>query len=201
MDRMKKEKILDATVRLFLREGTRKVTMDEIAANAAVSKVTLYKYFGDKDALVAEAAGRLLSGCAARMEGIAASECVLADKMCDFLECVSDFAAGGHYGLCAELARYDDGAQDQYDRFLQVYRRALLALIDEGLSQGLFRAGLERDMVFHYIDMGVAHFRENPEYREKMLHDEGFRGRFMAFFVGNVFAGGGEAPRSGGTKP
>jgi AcrR family transcriptional regulator len=200
MDRMKKEKVLDATVRLFLRDGARKVTMDEIAANAAVSKVTLYKYFGDKDALVAEAAGRLLSGCAARMEGIAASGSVLADKMRDFLEYVSDFAAGGHYGLCAELARYDDGAQGQYDRFLQVYRRALLSLIDEGLSQGLFRAGLDRDMVFYYIDMGVAHFRENTGYREKMLHDEDFSGKFMRFFVGNVFADGGEALRSAGAK-
>ena len=36
-------------------------------------------------------------------------------------------------------------------------------------------------MIFHFIDMGVAYYQQNREYRNKMLGDSSFRERFMAF--------------------
>ena len=50
----KADKILDTTIRLFIRDGIRKITMDDIAENSHVSKVTIYKYFVDKDSLYFE---------------------------------------------------------------------------------------------------------------------------------------------------
>lgn len=47
-----KEKILNAARRLFTDYGYRKVSMDEIAASAGVTKKTVYSYFKDKDDLV-----------------------------------------------------------------------------------------------------------------------------------------------------
>jgi AcrR family transcriptional regulator len=48
---IKAEKILNTTIKLFIHEGVKKTTMDEIAEKANVSKVTIYKYFIDKDTL------------------------------------------------------------------------------------------------------------------------------------------------------
>src|SRR5690625_2735249 len=48
--------ILDAAQRMFLRHGFEGVSMDQIAAAAGVSKLTVYSHFGDKDALFTEAA-------------------------------------------------------------------------------------------------------------------------------------------------
>jgi TetR/AcrR family transcriptional regulator, mexJK operon transcriptional repressor len=47
----KREAITDAAVDIFLSNGYRGTTMDDIAAAAGVSKVTLYKQFGDKETL------------------------------------------------------------------------------------------------------------------------------------------------------
>ncbi|MDD2293849.1 MAG: TetR/AcrR family transcriptional regulator [Bacteroidales bacterium] len=47
-----KEKIMDNTVNFFLKEGCRKVTMDEIAAYNGMSKRTLYENFTDKNDLI-----------------------------------------------------------------------------------------------------------------------------------------------------
>ena len=47
--------ILDTAKRLFLALGYEGVSMDQIAADAGVSKLTVYSHFGDKDALFAEA--------------------------------------------------------------------------------------------------------------------------------------------------
>ncbi len=45
------EQIKEASFKLFKEQGLNKVTMEEIAKRAAVSKVTLYKYFPDKQTL------------------------------------------------------------------------------------------------------------------------------------------------------
>lgn len=47
----KRAAILDAAKRLFARDGFARVSMDQIAAEAGVSKLTVYSHFGDKEAL------------------------------------------------------------------------------------------------------------------------------------------------------
>lgn len=46
------KKIIEAAIRVFVRYGARKATMADIAAEAAVSRQTLYASFGGKDDLI-----------------------------------------------------------------------------------------------------------------------------------------------------
>jgi TetR/AcrR family transcriptional repressor of mexJK operon len=48
--------ILETAKRLFLAQGYEGVSMDQIAAEAGVSKLTVYSHFGDKETLFAAAA-------------------------------------------------------------------------------------------------------------------------------------------------
>jgi AcrR family transcriptional regulator len=50
----KRKAILEAATTVFLRNGYRGTSMDEIAALAAVSKQTVYKHFADKETLFSE---------------------------------------------------------------------------------------------------------------------------------------------------
>jgi TetR/AcrR family transcriptional repressor of mexJK operon len=54
-DLAKRAAILDAAARLFTRSGIEGASMDQIAAEAGVSKLTVYSHFGDKEALFGEA--------------------------------------------------------------------------------------------------------------------------------------------------
>ncbi|MCO5056097.1 TetR/AcrR family transcriptional regulator [Thermomonas sp.] len=54
-DMQKRAAILAAATRLFLQDGFERVNMDQIAADAGVSKLTVYSHFGDKDRLFIEA--------------------------------------------------------------------------------------------------------------------------------------------------
>lgn len=45
---VKRKAILDAARDLFVRQGVDRVSMDAVAAQAKVSKATVYEYFGDK---------------------------------------------------------------------------------------------------------------------------------------------------------
>ncbi|KLJ02529.1 hypothetical protein WQ56_03150 [Luteimonas sp. FCS-9] len=55
-DLAKRAAILEAAERMFLQQGYEGVSMDQIAAEAGVSKLTVYSHFGDKDTLFTEAA-------------------------------------------------------------------------------------------------------------------------------------------------
>ena len=46
--------IMEAATELFLRDGYRNTSMDQVAADAAVSKQTVYKHFTDKEQLFRE---------------------------------------------------------------------------------------------------------------------------------------------------
>ena len=50
-DLAKRAAILEAAKRLFSNEGFNGASMDQIAAEAGVSKLTVYSHFGDKEAL------------------------------------------------------------------------------------------------------------------------------------------------------
>lgn len=54
-DLVKRAAILDAAARMFTRFGFEGASMDQIAAEAGVSKLTVYSHFGDKEALFGEA--------------------------------------------------------------------------------------------------------------------------------------------------
>jgi TetR/AcrR family transcriptional repressor of mexJK operon len=51
----KRAAILAAAKRMFVEQGYQGVSMDQIAAAAGVSKLTVYSHFGDKEALFSEA--------------------------------------------------------------------------------------------------------------------------------------------------
>ena len=54
-DMGKRAAILEAAKRLFLEQGYQGVSMDQIAAAAGVSKLTVYSHYGDKDSLFSAA--------------------------------------------------------------------------------------------------------------------------------------------------
>ena len=69
----KREAVLSAGRVLLLKQGFRATSMEAIAAEAGIAKATLYKYYGDKDAVfVALATELLLSVHEAFVEGLKA---------------------------------------------------------------------------------------------------------------------------------
>jgi TetR/AcrR family transcriptional repressor of mexJK operon len=58
----KPDAIRSAALRLFLRSGLRRTSMDAIAAEANVTKQTVYRYYGSKEQLFVEVLGGMVAG-------------------------------------------------------------------------------------------------------------------------------------------
>lgn len=92
----KREAIIDAARQLFTREPFERVSLNAVAAEAGVSKVTIYSHFPNKEAVFIAA---ISAGCAAVFDRVdlqagAATDASLEDTLiqlgCDFLAMVFD---------------------------------------------------------------------------------------------------------------
>ncbi|TWT18193.1 TetR family transcriptional regulator [Luteimonas marina] len=123
-DLAKRAAILDAAKRMFTQHGFEGASMDQIAAEAGVSKLTVYSHFGDKEALFGEAV-----------------RAVCATLMPDDLF-VADTTAPLHSQL-ADIARAFF-AMITSDEALATHRMMMTPGSDERVRQMFWQAGPER---------------------------------------------------------
>ena len=77
----KRQAILDGARRVFLRQGYHGTRVDQVVAEAGVSKRTLYKYFATKQDLLAALIDQVCSQLIAPLKVEAASDADLADVL------------------------------------------------------------------------------------------------------------------------
>jgi TetR/AcrR family transcriptional repressor of mexJK operon len=105
-DLAKREAILEASKKLFVQMGFDAVSMDQIATEAGVSKLTVYSHFGDKESLFAAA---VESHCANGMPpslfedcpGVPVRECLGTIATAFYAMISSPEAVAGHRILCS----------------------------------------------------------------------------------------------------
>ena len=81
-----RDAILDACDRIMARWGFRKMTMDDLAREAGVSKRTIYGYFPSKQEVGLSSIGRVVQSARAEMAEIAATDAPPANRLRRMLE-------------------------------------------------------------------------------------------------------------------
>jgi AcrR family transcriptional regulator len=76
-----KDAILDATDRLLARFGYRKMTVEDIAAEAGIGKGSVYLHFSSKEEVVLSHIDRIVDRLRERLKEIANSDAMAADRL------------------------------------------------------------------------------------------------------------------------
>jgi len=76
-----KDAILDATDRLLARFGYRKMTVEDIAAEAGIGKGSIYLHFSSKEEVVLSHIDRIVDRLKERLKEIARSDATAADRL------------------------------------------------------------------------------------------------------------------------
>jgi AcrR family transcriptional regulator len=134
--------ILDATDRLMGRYGFRKMTMDDVAKEAGVSKRTIYVYFATKEDLGLSFLRRLVEGIQGELAQIIASDRDPAEKLSAVLthRILPRVVGLKDYAQC--LDEIFDGVRPRYlaqrQGFFETERQMVIGILEEGCRAGCF---------------------------------------------------------------
>lgn len=134
----RRDEILDAAVRLFIRGGFEQVTLDDIVGEAHVTKRTIYAYIGDRTEIFLAAVERMRERTFRQVAADAGLR-ELAEHIVFMLQ--SDEAVGLHRLMIAEAQRFPELARRFYEEGPRGYIVRLEALLPDSdplLAEQLF---------------------------------------------------------------
>jgi AcrR family transcriptional regulator len=137
-----RERLCEAATKLFDSKGLEGFTMRELAGELGVSAMTPYRYFKDKDDILAAVRARAFNRFADRLEAAFQSAATAPEKSASVYQAYTAFAFGepAAYRLMFDLSQPDESA---YPGLVAANTRAratmtgyVRALVDEGLLAG-----------------------------------------------------------------
>ena len=137
----KRAAILDAAKRMFVANGFDGVSMDQIASEAGVSKLTVYSHFGDKESLFAEA---VRAHCEAGMPtslfeadpAMPLRERLTSIGKAFFAMIMTPEAIAGHRILCSPQVATSAVPQTFWESGPQRMQQGFMALLERRIAAG-----------------------------------------------------------------
>ena len=147
------EKILDRAHELFVKQGIRSVTMDELAQSLGMSKRTIYEHFEDKKTLVEENAKRFHLYMKTETDKIINE----ADNVIQGVTRVMRFVKGMLQVVTpmyfADMKRYYPTAFEEIWEKREMRKSDISkVLIKRGVEEGVFRNDLNVDLVSFFVN-------------------------------------------------
>lgn len=157
------EKILWTALELFLAQGIKKTSVDEIAAQAGVTRITAYRYFENKNALVRAAFWQIITVLEKTRSELAQTSEENIHLYLDSLE--RGFSALPKGDLPTRLGELSRLYPEMYAEFHAARKATITHIFDQlfekARSQGLLREGLNREIVQVYFTESVVNILES----------------------------------------
>lgn len=142
--------VLDAAVGLLEERGLGGFNVDEVARRSQVSKSTIYKHWSGGLAIAVEAYGtRVTDAIRVTFTGDATRD------LLDQVRRVAGIYAGPSGRIIAQIlgagATVEGGAEMVRDGFFTERRAESLQLIDQGVTEGLWRVDFDRELIIELV--------------------------------------------------
>jgi len=147
----RKEQITEAATNVFLRQGFDKARMDDIAAEANLSKGTLYLYFKSKDAIITHLLDRLFEREFSDLVLQEDASRPASEKLIFFTDkFISDIHNWSRiipimYEFLGRLFRQST-VQKAFKKYMRYYLDVITPIIQQGIDEGEFKANSAEDV-------------------------------------------------------
>lgn len=171
----KREKILAAAVKLFNNtHNIKKVSLEDIAAEAGVSPTTIYNNFGDRDNLVYEVVKELARANIERNKAIIRSDMPFAHKLVTIISGKMDLTDKINSEIIEKMLSQDKRIATFID---QIYEQEIKPLWKEimadGKKQGYIDPSLDETAVVMFLDILEAGLKTKMDIMKNIKENMG----------------------------
>jgi AcrR family transcriptional regulator len=163
----KKDAIIKAANALFWEKGFSTTSIKEIAANAQVSQVSIYNYFGSKDSLVIECVKLIIQENIEKAYALLHSDLPYLEKLSTALSlCTSDVNASFSAYLSASAIADGNFMKLLSDGVHALQKDLYLSYIEAGKDAGYIDASLPTSLILQFffamnnIDISSENYQE-----------------------------------------
>jgi AcrR family transcriptional regulator len=175
------ERILQNALELFKNYGVDQVSMDQIAAKAGVSKVTIYKYFHSKEALQREVIKRYIDEIMAATEKALDSQMDIIEKLKIIMLAEANAPQLADSQALGEILETD--AQSLENQI----RELMYKIYEQGKREGYIAKNLSFELLDMYAEIIRAGFKAKLTDLEPILSDPAaFEQLLNLFFFGFI---------------
>ena len=143
-----KDRILNHAQTLFMRNGIKSVSMDDIAADMAMSKKTLYKWFENKDQIVQASMARHLAGTQCDCTAMIQSATSAIDELFRMMEWTRQEFSNVHPSIFYDLQKFHPLTWQLWQAHKNEFILSqIIQNLRRGITEGLFRADLDVEIM------------------------------------------------------
>lgn len=166
------EKIMQRAMLLFQEKGFKRVSIEEIAETAEVSKVTIYKYFTNKTMLIVRCFEEAFRQKAAEMEDLVQSDISFLRKVELLMKQKIGFMKSFSGELLDELRTLEPHFVSE---LMQIRRNSLMVisttLMEEGREAGYISSEISNEVFMVFLDVVGMGIINSPAYKAYKSHN------------------------------
>lgn len=156
-----KEQLLKTATELFLNQGFKSITMDDIAREMGMSKKTVYSYYANKEVIVSACALDMFNSVCGGIDGILDEELNPIEELYDIKKYVLEHINGERTSSMYQLQKYypkihQTLRKSQYDYMQSCVTRNVL----RGIEQGLFISEISVPFVVNIYFTGMTGIKD-----------------------------------------
>lgn len=143
-----KENIIGTAEELFLKYGFRRVTMDDIAREMAISKKTIYQYFKDKNEIVCCVTEQYLKKENKEIEALEAESENVIEYLVKLSKQLRKHISVVHPAAMDDLKKYFPQGWKIFTHYKQEYfLTSMIKILKKGMEEGYFRKNMNPEVL------------------------------------------------------
>lgn len=140
--------LLEQSKIVFMRNGMKIVTMDDIANELKMAKKTIYKYALNKEDLIVRSLAWHLEQDKAMLEGIAKNSKDAIEEMIQVISCVNEMLSQIHPSIHYDMEKYYPRAYKLMLEHKEIHIYGImLQNLNRGKKEGLYRKDLNAEII------------------------------------------------------
>lgn len=168
-----KEKIISKSKEMFLKLGFKSITMDDIANEMCISKKTIYKFFCNKEVLIAETVEKVHNEVHSIMTELFNRDYNAIQENFEIREVFKEMFKSSETSPIYQLKRhypeiYDKVQARQVEECSVWFRKN----IEKGIAQGLYRPEIDVEIYSKFYYMLIFQINESTIYEKEAVELE-----------------------------